>query len=154
MEVSYRFPVLIISPSSALYVLHRVWPSQQEQVKSKNYYVLHYIMFSVLSLCLFSSPVIQQKSRGWTILRQPVNVVLRGAVYSVEEAETQEMHYFSYINFISHYIPKVHSPLRFAHNGKLHSWKQRAGLVPQNAFPDLHTCGSKNGDRATSLFYR
>jgi len=88
------------------------------------------------------------------ILRQPVNVVLRGAVYSVEEVETQEMHYVSYNNFISHYIPRVHSPPSFAHNGKLQSWKQKAGLVPQNAFPRLQTCGSKNGDRVISLFYR
>lgn len=66
--------------------------------------------------------------------------------------ETQEMHYFSYINFISHYIPRVHSPPSFAHNGKLHSWKQRAGLVPQNAFPHLQTCGSKNGDRPFLCF--
>jgi hypothetical protein len=70
----------------------------------------------------------------------------------VEEVETQEMRYFSYINFISHYIPRVHSPRSFAHNGKLQSWKQRADLAPQNESTRVQTHESKNGGMAISLF--
>jgi hypothetical protein len=64
---SDAFPkVLIISPSSALYVLHRVRPPQQQQVKSKHYYIPRYVMFSFLSLTL--SPQLTRNTTKTQIL--------------------------------------------------------------------------------------
>lgn len=41
---------------------------------------------------------------NYIISRQPLNIILQGC-YDLGRKWIQEMHYFSYSNFISHYIP-------------------------------------------------
>jgi hypothetical protein len=68
------------------------------------------LIFSILPLFRLSLSLslwahYAKKYRYWTISWQPLNIVQQGTVTSGHEAETQEMHYFSYSNFTSHYIP-------------------------------------------------